>query len=218
MTLCAAATLLIAAAVQPATADDTSVCFQATGDEAIAACTRVLAYNPNDVGAYVMRATAYGRKGEYDRAISDYDQAIRLEPAADAEGGGLIYAARGGFYSLKGDYDRAIADYDRSIRLDPKVARAYRLRGIAFKHKGDYDHAIADANEAIRLDPKFAVAYVTRGEAYEAKNDPDHALADFDHALKLDPSLASARQGRERMQVLLARRSNPGTETNAPPR
>jgi hypothetical protein len=48
------------------------------------------------------------------------------------------------------------------------------------------------------------------------KNDLDHAIADFDQALKLDPSLADAQRGRERVQVLLAKRSNPGTEANTP--
>ena len=116
------------------------------------------------------------------------------------------------------DYDRAIADLDQAIELDPKFAAAYNSRGDTYIHKGDYDRAIAEVNEAIRLGPKSAVAYITRGEAYEAKNDPDHAIADFDQALRLDPSLAKAREGRERVQVLLAKRSNPGAEANAPAR
>jgi hypothetical protein len=36
--------------------------------------------------------------------------------------------------------------------------------------------------------------------------------------LKLDPSLADARWGRERVQALLAKRSDPGAQTNAPAR
>jgi tetratricopeptide (TPR) repeat protein len=69
-------------------------------------------------------------------------------------------------------------------------------------------------------------AYNNRGEAYEAKNDLDHAIADFDHALKLaetytgaiDPLLAKARQDFECVQALLAKRSDPGAQTDAPPR
>jgi tetratricopeptide (TPR) repeat protein len=57
------------------------------------------------------------------------------------------------------------------------------------------------------------MAYNSRGEAYEAKNNPDRAIADFDQALKLDPKLADARRGRERAQVLLARRDNPSAQT-----
>jgi tetratricopeptide (TPR) repeat protein len=118
----------------------------------------------------------------------------------------------------KGDHDRAIADSNEAIRLDPKNAIAYGTRGEAYSRMGDYDHALSDFAHAIRLDPKNAVTYSTRGEAYEANNDPDHAIADFDQALKLDPSLADAQRGRERVQALLAKRSNPGAQTNAPPR
>jgi tetratricopeptide (TPR) repeat protein len=172
---CAAAVLLVATAVRPATADDRSVCGTGTGDEAIAACNHLLGLDPKDVASYNNRGNAYFRKGDYDRAIADYDQAIRL---------------------------------------DQKYAFAYNNRGNAYAGKGDYDQAIADANVAIRLDPKFAEAYNNRGEAYEAKNDPDHAIADFDQALKLKPSLPDAQRGRERVQVLLAKRSNPVAQTN----
>jgi tetratricopeptide (TPR) repeat protein len=48
-----------------------------TVDEAIAACSRLLAADPKDALAYAGRGIAYNRKGNYDRAISDFDQAIR---------------------------------------------------------------------------------------------------------------------------------------------
>jgi len=72
-----------------------------------------------------------------------------------------------------------------------------------------------DAAPAIELSPKYGAAYAARGEASEA-NDPGHAIADFDQAPKLDPSLADAQRGRERAQALLAKRPNPGAQTNAP--
>jgi cob(I)alamin adenosyltransferase len=44
----AAAALLVAIAVRPVRADDRSVCVYGTVDEAIAACSRLLAVNPKD--------------------------------------------------------------------------------------------------------------------------------------------------------------------------
>jgi len=49
-------------------------------DEPVAACTRILALNPNDAFAYNNRGLAYFRNGDYDRAIADADQAIELNP------------------------------------------------------------------------------------------------------------------------------------------
>jgi tetratricopeptide (TPR) repeat protein len=209
--LCAAAALLVATAVQPAIADDASVCGSGTGGEAIAACSRILALNPKSAEAYNNRGNAYDRKGDYDRAISDLDQAIRLDPKNT-----VVYNNRGYAYTGKGDYDRAISDLDHAIRLNPKYANAYAGRGYAYYNKGAYDRAISDFDQAIRLNPKLARAYSNRGEAYEAKNDPDHAIADFDQALRLNPSLPDAQRGLERVQVLLAARSNPGAQTNTP--
>lgn len=60
--------------------------------------------------AYDERGKAYLRKGDYDRAIADFNTFIQLYPnQTDA------YHNRGGAYGLKGDYDRAIADFDRAI-------------------------------------------------------------------------------------------------------
>jgi tetratricopeptide (TPR) repeat protein len=110
----AAAALLVAIAVRPVWADDRSVCVDRTVDEAIAACSRLLAVNPKDALAYAGRAIAYNHKGDCDRAISDLDQAIRLDrkfPKA--------YTIRGEAYEAKNDPDHAIADFDQALKVDP---------------------------------------------------------------------------------------------------
>jgi tetratricopeptide (TPR) repeat protein/invasion protein IalB len=186
-----ASAVLVAAAVQPATADDASLCQQATGEEAIAACTRMLALNPKNAVVFVVRGVAYFRRGDYDDAISDYERAIRLDPKL-----AVAYNDRGDAYNHKGDYDRAISDYEQAIRLDPKLAIAYNNRGDAYNHKGDYDRAISDYEQAIRLDPKLAIAYNNRGDAYRHKGDYDHAISDYEQAIRLDPKLAIAYNNR----------------------
>jgi invasion protein IalB/Flp pilus assembly protein TadD len=186
-----ASAVLVATAVQPAAADDASVCQQATGEEAIAACTRMLAVNPKNAVVFVVRGVAYFRKGDYDDAISDYERAIRLDAKL-----AIAYSNRGDAYNHKGDYDHAISDYEQAIRLDPKLAIAYNNRGDAYNHKGDYDDAISDYERAIRLDPKLAVAYHNRGDAYRHKGDYDRAIFDYDEAIRLDPKLAIAYNNR----------------------
>ena len=120
------------------------------------------------------RALADATGGEFDKAIADYTDAIRLDPKC-----ALAYCGQGIAYWFKGDYDKAIADFTEAIRLDPNYANAYRNRGLAYKSKHDYDKAIADYTEAIRLEPKNARAYYERGCAYVGNGDDDHANADL---------------------------------------
>lgn len=131
--------LLFLAAVllaDPASAGDADTCRNASGDEAIDACTRAITsgeYGGNYIATLLLkRGLKYHAKGDNDRAMADYDAAIRLDPQnADA------FYNRGVEYRNKGDYDRAIADFDEVIRLDPQDARAFMNRAFAFSAKGD---------------------------------------------------------------------------------
>jgi Flp pilus assembly protein TadD len=65
------------AAAMPALADDDSTCSSRRGDDAVAACDRLITQNPNDAVPYNNRGKAYDEKWAHARAISDFDQAIR---------------------------------------------------------------------------------------------------------------------------------------------
>jgi tetratricopeptide (TPR) repeat protein len=135
---------------------------------------------------YYKRGEEYYKKGEYDRAITEFTEAIRLNPKYT-----YAYVYRGLVYNdHKGEYDQAIADYTEAIRLDPKYAIAYNNRGVAYGNKGEYDRAITDYTETIRLDPKYATAYHNRGDAHRMKGNNDQAIADCTEAIRLDPKYA----------------------------
>jgi tetratricopeptide (TPR) repeat protein len=82
----------------------------------------------------------------YDKAISDYSEAIRVNPNyANA------YCGRGiAYYEVK-NYDKAVSDYSEAIRLDPNLANAYYGRGIAYLQTGNRAEANADFATAERI-------------------------------------------------------------------
>jgi tetratricopeptide (TPR) repeat protein len=168
--------------------DDIVTCSKGElGDEAIAVCSRIISRRPGDVIHFIYRGAAYQRKSDYDRAIADFDQAIRLDPN---DAFATAYNSRGNAYNAKGDYDRAIADFDQAIRLHPNLVASYNNRGLAYNGKGDYDRAISDLDRAVQLDPNFANPYSHRGYAYGKKGDFDRAMADLNKALSLNPKYA----------------------------
>ena len=61
----------------------------------------------------MLRGIAYGQKGDFVRAIADFDKAIEVEPD-DAE----AYRNRAVAYRIKGDLAKAIADYAYSDRAE----------------------------------------------------------------------------------------------------
>lgn len=92
-------------------------------DRTIAVCGSLIenekAPKADRVKASIARAAAYERKEQIDRAIGDYDLALRLDPAlAD------IFNARGELWRKKGDRPRALTDFGAAIRLNPNHAAA----------------------------------------------------------------------------------------------
>jgi tetratricopeptide (TPR) repeat protein len=168
----------------PASAKDFVACTSASGDAAIAACTRAIDSGRFDDDVlssfHTIRGAAYSLKDDHERAIADYSEAIRLD-ADDAD----IFLLRGRVRRLIGDDINAIADFSEAIRLDPDYASAFHERGIARSRMGDYENAIADFSEAIKLDPTNRDLYHLRGNAWQAKGDMDRARADRSEAMRL---------------------------------
>ena len=121
-------------------------------DVQISGCTAVLQSDRTSAGnravAYTNRGMAYAGKKDYDRAIADFNEAIKINPNL-----AMAYNNRGSAVQSKGDYDRAIADCSEAIRIDPNYAVAYSNRGNLFDAKGRREEAIADFRRALAINP-----------------------------------------------------------------
>lgn len=89
-------------------------------DVVISGCTAIIQSkqrSPKDLPtALNNRGNAYYAKKDYDRAIADYSEALRLEPKF-----ALAFFNRSSAYRDKGENDRAIEDYIQAILLDPSL-------------------------------------------------------------------------------------------------
>jgi len=167
---------------------------EATVDQRIDGCSAVIkaGREKGDKLAEVFnnRGVAYRLKGDSERAISDYGQAIRLNAKFAA-----AYNNRGVAYDHRGDYERALADYEQALKLKPS-AEGYFNRGNAHLAKRDYDHSIDDYNQAIKLKPDFGAALDNRCWARAVVGILKPALADCGQALRLMPRNAATLDSR----------------------
>jgi tetratricopeptide (TPR) repeat protein len=165
--------------------------------------------------AYCERAAAHAEDAEFEQAIADCGEAIRIAPKETC-----AYLVRGTAYRALGDYDKAIADYSEVIRLEPKYTAAYVARGDVYRGKKEYAKAIADCDKAItfiserenaietrewagarggggyederaRLAALAVDAYHTRGWTWSDQKEYARALANFGTAVELAPKDAS---------------------------
>jgi tetratricopeptide (TPR) repeat protein len=186
----AVAVVLLLAGLAPASAQTCENTPGTSSDDVVAACTRLISsgrVNGETLARYYNnRGVAFSNKQDHDRAIDDYDHAIKINSRYT-----LVYHNRGLSFHQKGDEKRAIDDYNHALALDPKFVNAYLDRARAYRASHDYDKAIQDVDAVVRLDPKLAVGYFVRALIYGEKNDYDRKLADLNRAVSLDPGAAS---------------------------
>jgi tetratricopeptide (TPR) repeat protein len=106
---------------------------------------------PGNAQFYFDRGSAYGQKGQYDRAISDFNKALEINP-----GYAEAYNNRGVAYGFKGQHDKAISDYSKAIEIDPEGVKAYHNRAWQYTLKGQFDQAISDLKKALEINPNNA--------------------------------------------------------------
>src|SRR6266480_3887919 len=147
-------------------------------DVVISACSAIILSGQDGSRRLAMafnnRGVGYKLKGDYDRALEDYEQAILLNPNfANA------YNNRGVIYGIKGDYDRAIREYGEAISLDKKFSAAFHNRAIAHLEKGNLDRALGDFATVLRFNAKNALALYGRGVVRLKKGDTQTGAADI---------------------------------------
>lgn len=178
-----------------------------TSDLVISGCTAAIEsgkYSGKNLAqAFNFRGRAYYGTNKYDRAIVDFDQAIKLDPNYASAFFSRAITRAAAAYKNKSSYELAIQDYGEALRLNPRNAAAYLNRGSIYLHTDHYDRAVQDYSQAVQLDPKNSGAFLGRGIAHYNNNDYPQAIADFKITITLDPKNAVSLYGQG-----LARKKN----------
>jgi lipoprotein NlpI len=125
--------------------------------------------DPNIAEAFQYRGHAYRRKGDYDRAIPDYDEAIRLNPKlAEA------FYNRGTARFNQGHFGAAVPDLAAAVRLSPENHYSVIWLHLAQARAGLDAHQ-ALARNAMRLNRREWPGPVV--DLYLRETSPDGVLA-----------------------------------------
>jgi tetratricopeptide (TPR) repeat protein len=146
--------------------------------EAIEDCDKVLAFDPHNTSALIIKTEAYLRLGKVGRALA---------VAKSEETSPRLWTLRGYAEALLGDLKAAIASFSAGLRLDSDLRDCLHNRGVAYTLLKNYAAALADFSAEIQLAPSSELAYFCRGYVYEHLEAADQAITDYEAALRLEP-------------------------------
>jgi tetratricopeptide (TPR) repeat protein len=168
---------------------DQTLCESAKGDDAVMACTRLIAAGQQEQGAlaalHYRRGKAYLTVYQRPAAIADFTTAIDLKPDfAEA------YLARADANRFNGHdkarLGRVLADYSQAIALRPDYFDAYYQRGTFYDWQKHRDLALADYDQALALKPGDVSTLHMRARLHRHVGNYDRAFADCDELVRLD--------------------------------
>jgi tetratricopeptide (TPR) repeat protein len=210
---------LIALAVSPARADKqycTPEAYLPSQIEAsLKVCDAMIADKRHPlrdyVQAYENRGDLYMRKGQFDVAMQNYDQAVAVlakaskitksifEPATptsvDDISAYYVFYQRGLAWLQRGQNQRAADDFSKALQYRDDAQGLWR-RAYAYQNAGQLDQAVRDLDKAVSMSADNSLYIMARGLALNKKGDFDRAIADFDKVISLQPKDGAAFNGR----------------------
>ena len=133
--------------------------------------------------AYYKSATASHDLGEFEQAISEYRQAIALNPNSP-----IIYNRLGVAYSELKQYDAALDAYQKALALSPMTAEPHYNIGLVYLKQGDLPRAAEAFKRAIAINVEWGDVYTGLGEVYLKQGDFGQAAHAYKQATRLNPN------------------------------
>ena len=130
------------------------------------------------------RGIAYAENSNFDQAIKDYDQSIKLK-----ENNFDAYLNKG--IALKNifRFKEAINHFNISLKLRPNDAKVYYNSGNVFLELNNFNKALELYNKAILLQKNYSEAYAKRGEVNFFLKNYDLSMRDYSQSIKLNSDL-----------------------------
>lgn len=158
--------------------------------------TEFLQDNPKAEGInfaflHICRGDAYMEMGLSDKALHDYEDALKQAPDDESP-----YISLGIYYVQLKDYAKSIEYFQKAIELKPNQASLYMNVGNSYTSMGQYENGKRYYDKAKDINPDIADIYYNEAKFDKDSNqDPTKSIAEtlYRHCLKLNPLYYHAR-------------------------
>jgi tetratricopeptide (TPR) repeat protein len=164
-------------------------------DEALALLEQFLEQNPIAYQAHLSIGDCYREKGEFDKAIEEYNRALEKAQNDEEMGGetaAKALASLGEIYLRKEDFESAQNYVKQSIEAYPEnEILAYNVGEIYFSNQ-KIDEAIHYFELSTQIKPDWPSSYLKLGYVYLNKGDYEKSKLNFNKFLELNPESSEA--------------------------
>jgi len=144
---------------------------------------KALAIDDSHDGAHSLLSFIYRMKRQYDKALSEAERAVALNPnSSDA------YMFLGSVLGSMGRWEESVLYAKKSLRLSPFPGAApFATLGRAYFMTGQYDESVVTFKRALKVSPNFLEAHVYLAACYSSMSRDVEATAAVREVLGIDP-------------------------------
>lgn len=124
---------------------------------------------------------------EYERAIHDFEEALRINKENPAAWNGLGIA-----HSLLDQHDEAIADFKQAVNYAPNWEECWVSLGVEYLIVNKPNDALEALQQAVGLKATDATAWLYLGKVYAVLHNDEQATRCFKQATVIEPNNAEA--------------------------
>ncbi len=156
---------------------------QALGDLNIAENNRYQDYCREEIKtALLTRAKSFYNTGQFELALTDYAQCLKIDPSEK-----MAYYGRAKVLRNTKRHKESIKECSKLIKMHPDFDGGYQVRAHNYEELGQYEKAIADYAEVIKHGNEYG-GYMNRADLYRRLEKFERAIADYSSAISYLPT------------------------------
>jgi protein O-mannosyl-transferase len=151
--------------------------------DSVTLCTRAIQITKDNAVANCILGEAFSDLGEPEKAIAQYNEALRLNPVYP-----LALNNKGVIFTQQGRYNEAIAEFNLMLKFQPHSNLAHRNLGSVLMQQGKIDEAMVQYRAALQSNPDDDKSLANLGMALAQQGKLDEAMVQYRAALHIAPN------------------------------